>query len=424
MEIKKLPKSQIEISISVPAAEFENFIDEAARELSKDAKIAGFRPGKAPRHIVEQEVGAEKVLAHGAERAIKKTYVDYIVKNKIEAIGEPKITITKIAKGNDLEYKAVVAVMPEITLANYRKIAKSVPKFQIEPVNEEQIRKELETLQKSRAKFIAVSRGARTGDRMEIDFEVFVDGKSIDKGKAQNHPVTIGENHFIPGFEDNLIGMKEKDEKEFELTFPKNYHQEELAGKPARFKVKVNLVQKKELPEINDDFAKELGKFKSIEDLKKSLAEGIELEQKKKNEEKWRMEVIEKTTAESQIELPENLIEQEINKMMAEFEQNIAAMGLKLETYLENIKKSKSEIAKGWRETAEKRVMAALVLREIAKSEEIEIPAAEIEREMNKVMAYYKSVPDVEENIDMERLYDYTKGILTNEKVFQFLESL
>ncbi len=424
MEIKKLPKSQIEISISVPAAEFENFIDEAARELSKDAKIAGFRPGKAPRHIVEQEVGAEKVLAHGAEHAIKKTYVDYIVKNKIEAIGEPKITITKIAKGNDLEYKAVVAVMPEITLANYRKIAKSVPKFQIEPVNEEQIRKELETLQKSRAKFIAVSRGARTGDRMEIDFEVFVDGKSIDKGKAQNHPVTIGENHFIPGFEDNLIGMKEKDEKEFELTFPKNYHQEELAGKPARFKVKVNLVQKKELPEINDDFAKELGKFKSIEDLKKSLAEGIELEQKKKNEEKWRTEVIEKTTAESQIELPENLIEQEINKMMAEFEQNIAAMGLKLETYLENIKKSKSEIAKGWRETAEKRVMAALVLREIAKSEEIEIPAAEIEREMNKVMAYYKSVPDVEENIDMERLYDYTKGILTNEKVFQFLESL
>jgi len=424
MEIKRLPKSQIEISISIPATEFEKFIDEAARELSKDTKIAGFRPGKAPRNIVEQKVGAEKVLAHGAERAIKKTYVDCIVKNKIEAIGEPKITITKIAKGNDLEYKAVAAVMPEITLANYRKMAKSVQKFQIEPVKEEQIRKELETLQKSRAKLITVPCGARTGDRMEIDFEVFVDGKSIDKGKVQNHPITIGENHFIPGFEDNLIGMKEKDEKKFELTFPKNYHQEELAGKPARFKVKVNLVQEKELPEINDDFAKGLGKFERIKDLEKSIAEGIELEQKKKNEEKWRTEVIEKTTAESQIELPEILIEQEIEKMMAEFEQNIAAIGLKLETYLENIKKSKSEIAKGWRETAEKRVGAALVLKEIAKSEEIEISAAEIEKEMNKIMAYYKSVPDMEKNVDMERLYDYTKGILTNEKVFKFLESL
>jgi trigger factor len=424
MEIKKLPQSQMEIEISVPAKEFEKFIDAAAEDLSRDLKIDGFRPGKAPRYVVEQKVGTEKILAHGAEKAIKKTYVDAIVKNKIEVIGEPKITITKIAKGNDLVYKAIAAVMPAVTLSNYRKSAKAVKKSEVKKVTEEQIQKEIKSLQKSRAKIITVAREAKQGDLVEIDFEVLVEGKPIEGGTAKKHPLTIGENYFIPGFEDQLVGMKEKDEKEFDLDFPKEYHQKSLAGKPARFKVKMNLVQKKELPELNDEFAKSLGKFDNLEALKKSISEGIEMEHKKRNEEKWRAEVIEKVADESQIDLPDVLISQEIEKMMTELEQNIAGMGLTLDAYLENIKKSKSEISKGWKETAEKRVRSALVLKEIAASEEIEIPAKEVEEEMNRVLAYYKGMGDMEKNIDMERLYTYTKGVLTNEKVFKFLESL
>jgi trigger factor len=424
MEIKKLPKSQVEIEISVPAAEFEKFIEAAAEELSKDLKIDGFRPGKAPRKVVEQKVGAEKILAHGAERAIKKTYVDAISKNKLDTIGEPKITITKIAAGNDLKYKAVATIMPQVKLSNYRKEVKSIKKLETVKVTDDQIQKELETIQKSRAKLVTVLRETKKDDRVEIDFKVFVDGKLIEGGAAKNHPLTIGENYFIPGFEDQLIGMKEKEEKEFELNFPKDYHQTALAGKPAKFKVKMNLVQKKELPEVNDEFAKSLGNFDNLAAFKKNLSEGIELEEQNKNREKWRAEAIEKIAAESQIELPDILVDQELEKMMAEFEQNIAAMGLQLETYLENIKKSKSEITKGWKETAEKRVRAALVLKEIAKAEEIEVPSKEVEEEMNKVLAYYKSVGNMEKNVDMERLYSYAKGILSNEKVFGLLESL
>jgi len=424
MNIKKLPKSQVEIEISVPVKEFEKFIDAAAEEFSKDLKIDGFRPGKAPRSVVEQKIGAEKILAHGAEKAIKKTYVDVVTKNKIEVIGEPKITITKIAKGIDLEYKAVAAVMPTVKLSYYRKDTKSVKKSEPEKVTDEQIQKELTSLQKSRAKIITVAREAKEGDLVEIDFEVLVEGKPIEGGTAKKHPLTIGENYFIPGFEGQLIGMKEKDEKEFNLDFPKEYHQKSLAGKPARFKVKMSLVQEKELPKLNDEFAKSLGKFENIEALKKSISEGIEIEHKKNNEEKWRAAAIEKITAESQINLPEVLIEQELEKMMAELEQNIAGMGLTLDAYLENIKKSKSEITKGWKETAEKRVRMALVLKEIAAAEEIEIPAKEVEEEMNRVLAYYKGMGDMEKNVDMERLYIYTKGVLTNEKVFKFLESL
>jgi len=424
MIIRKLPKSQLEIKISVPAEELEKFLNLAAEELSKNLKVAGFRPGKVPRKIVEQQVGSEKVLAHAAQIAVKKSYVDSIAKNKIEAVGEPKITITKIAPGNDLEYKAVIGVMPEISLGNYRKQTKSVEKPEPEKIKPEEIQKEIDYLQKSRAKLVTVSREASIGDFVEIDFNVLVSGKEIEGGKSQNHPLTIGESYFIPGFEENLVGMKEKDEKEFELEFPKDYHKKELAGKPARFKVKMNLVQKKELAEINDDFAKSLGNFENLEKLKQSVSQGIEMEKKKKSEEKWRQVVLEKIISECQAEIPDILVESELDKMMTEFEQNIAGMGMKLDDYLVSIKKTREEARKGWRESAEKRVKSALALREIAHLENISPESAEIEEEMNKTLAYFKSQGDMEKNVDMERLYNYVKSVLTNEKVLKFLESL
>ncbi|MDD5489850.1 MAG: trigger factor [Candidatus Moranbacteria bacterium] len=424
MVIRKLPKSQLEINISVPANELEKFLDMASEELSKDMKIAGFRPGKAPRKIVELRVGSEKVLAHAAEKAVKKKYVESIAKNKIEAIGEPKITITKIAPGNDLEFKAVVGIMPEISLGDYRKRVKGIKKSEPEKIKPEEIQKELEYLRKSRAKLIAVSRAAEKDDYVEIDFNVLVDGKEIEGGKSQNHPLTIGESYFIPGFEENLIGMKANDEKEFALEFPKDYHKKELAGKPATFKVKMNLVQKKELPEMNDDFAKSLGKFENLESLKKSVLEGMEMEQKKKSEEKRRQEILEKIISECQTEIPDVLLESELEKMMAEFEQNIAGMGMKLDDYFTSIKKTRDVVRKGWMESAEKRVKSALALREISKLENLSPESTEIEEEMNKTLAYFKGQGDMEKNVDMEKLYEYIKGVLQNEKVLKFLETL
>ncbi|MDI6777806.1 MAG: trigger factor [Patescibacteria group bacterium] len=424
MIIRKLPKSQLEIKISVPASEVEKFLDMAAEELGKDLKIAGFRPGKAPRKIVEQKIGSEKVLAHAAQIAIKKSFVDSIVKNKIESVGEPQITITKIAPGNDLEYKAVVAVMPKITLGNYRKLVRSVAKAKVDEIKPEEIQKELEILRKSRAKLITVSREAKKGDHAEIDFDVLVGGKEIAGGKSQNHPLTIGESYFIPGFEENLVGMKEKEEKEFDLDFPKDYHKKELAGKQARFKVKMNLVQKKELPALNDEFAKSLGNFESLEKLRGNIKGGLEMERKKKNETKWQNEVIEKITRECALEIPDVLVFAELDKMIAEFEQNISGMGMSLDQYLENIKKTRGEIRKDWTESAEKRIKATLALQEIAWLENISPESKEIEEQINKTLAYFKSQGDMKKNVDMEKLYNYAKSVLTNEKVFNFLENL
>lgn len=424
MIIRKLPKSQAELKISVPASELEKFLDIAAAELGKDLKISGFRPGKAPRRIVEQKIGPEKVLAHAAELAVKKSFVDSIMKNKIESVGEPQITITKIAPGNDLEYKAIVAVMPKISLGNYRKQIQSAAKPKEEKIAPEEVQKELELLRKSRAKLVTVSREAKKGDHVEIDFDVLVSGKEIEGGKSKNHPLTIGESYFIPGFEENLIGMKENEEKKFDLDFPKDYHKKDLAGKPAGFRVKMNLVQEKELPELTDEFAKNLGQFENIEKLKSSIREGMEEEKKKKSKAEWQNTAVEEITRECPLEIPDVLLESELDKMLAEFEQNISGMGMKLDQYLENIKKTRDEIRKDWKRAAEKRIKAALALAEIARLENIAPESKEIEEEMNKTLAIFKSQGDLEKNVDMERLYNYTKNVLMNKKVFDFLENL
>ncbi len=424
MQIQKLPDSQVEIKVSVSADELEKFVEETVRELGKDIDVPGFRPGKAPRKIVEQKVGSQKILAQAAEKAVKKSYVDSIVKNKIEAVGEPKITITKIASGNDLEYKALVSVMPKITLGNYRKQIESVEKKEPEDIKPEDVQKEIESLQKSRAKLVTISREAKKGDRVEIDFEVLAEGKTIEGGKSLNHPLTIGEKFFIPGFEENLIGMKANDTKEFELIFPKDYHRKELAEKPARFTVKVNLVQEKILPDLDDEFAKSLGQFENLESLKSSIKEGLREERKKRNAEKRRNDIIEKIISEVRVEIPQILMEAELDKMMSEFEGNISSMGMNLDQYLENIQKKREQVRNSWKNTARKRVLAALALQEIAREENITVESSEIEKEMNKTLAHFKSQGDIKKNLDMEKLYDYVKGVLTNEKVFQLLESL
>jgi trigger factor len=424
VKIEKLSGSKVSLSVIIPPEEFEAFRKQALEHLSRDIKIDGFRPGKAPYAMIEEKIGSDKIMAEAAERAVKKSYVDSIVKNKIEAIGEPKITVTKIAPGNNFEYRAEISVLPKITLGNYRKKTKEIKKPSFKEIKAEEIQKEIEVIRGSRAKLITVSREAKKGDRVEIDFQVLIDGKEIPGGTSKNHPLTIGESYFIPGFEEKLTGMKASEEKQFELTFPKDYHKKELAGKPASFNVTMKIVQEKDLPEINDDFAKGLGNFEDLEKLKASIKEGMELEQKKKNGEKWRQDALEKIIADINVEVPDILLEGEIDKMMAEFEQNITSMGMNLEKYLESVKKTQDELRKDWQEPALRRIKAALALQEIAQLENIKPESSEIEEEVNKTLAYFKNQGDMEKNVDMERIYNYTKGVLTNEKVFQFLENL
>lgn len=426
--IKKLPKSQVEFEVTVAWADWEKYLDKAAEEVSEELKFPGFRPGKAPRKLVEQRVGEGVLLNNAAEKAVQKSYVDFVTREKLDVIGNPEITIEELASGKDFTYKVKVAVMPEVKVKeDYKKDIKKINEDfagkSAEPT-EDEINHELEHLANSRVKLVTVNREIKKDDSAEIDFTVSVGGVPIENGTSKNHPVVVGKGVFIPGFEDNLIGMKEGEEKEFELEFPEDYHKKDLAGKPANFKVKVNLVQERQTPEINDEFAKSLGSFENLEALKKNLKEGIEHENKHKIEEERRTQYLDMIVEKTEVDLPEVLIHEEIHKMLDEFEQQTMAMGMNLDQYLSQLKKSKDDLEKDWEPQAEKRVKSALALREIVKMEEIKIDAKDIEAEMNKTLQYYKNIKDFEKNIDMERLYSYTKGVLENEDVFKRLERI
>jgi trigger factor len=426
-EISKLPNSEMEIKVSVPWSEWKKFIDEAVSDLSKDVKIAGFRPGKAPRNIVEQQIGTAKIMTEAAERAIKKTYAEVLEKEKIDAIGAPQAEILKLAEGNDLEYKIKTAVVPEVKLSEWKgKIKKVNGEFKGKKaeVSEDEVKKELEKVAGTRAKLITVTREAKDGDNVMVDFSVLKDGVPIENGTSKNHPLVLGKGVFIPGFEEKLIGMKENEEKEFELEFPKDYHEKSLAGQKATFKVKLQLVQKREVPEINDEFAKSLGKFEKLEDLRKSIREGIEHEKKHQIEDEKRAKYVEELIGSVEIDIPEILKKEEMERMVDEFRYQLQGMGMELESYLERIGKKVEDLEKDWVPQAEKRIKAAFALEEIAKQEEISVSSEKIEENMNQTLQYYKKAGDIENKVDMKRLYNYSKGVLTNEEVFKKLETL
>ncbi|MFA6183937.1 MAG: trigger factor [Parcubacteria group bacterium] len=429
MEIKKLPKSKIEFKISIPWDNWKVFIDEAINKISKEIKVEGFRPGKAPKKIIEQKVGGDLILSTAAEDAIKKNYPKKIKELNVEAIGSPEINIVKLAREKDLEFMVVTSVMPKVKLNDYKKEIKKIndafAKEKTE-VSEEDILKEITKLAKSRAKLVTVRRSAKKDDSVVIDFEVQVGGVIIEGGVANNHNLILGSNVFIPGFEEEVIGMKEGEKKEFDLKFPKEYHEKNLAGKSAQFKVSMNLVQEREVPEINDDFAGSLGKFKNLEELKDNIREGMKKENEFKRQEKRRGDMVEVLVNKIELEgeFPEILVHEEIHKMIHELESQIQQMGMTLADYIGQLGKSMDDLEKDWEPQAQKRIKAALSLEEIIKKSEIEVSSEKIEEAMNKTLQFYNNEKEIKNKIDMKRLYDYTNGMLKNEEVFVMLEKI
>ena len=433
-QIKKLSKSMIEIEVEIPAQDWEVFLDEAARELSAGLKVAGFRPGNMPRNIVEREIGSGRILERGAELAARKTYVKIILEDKIEAIGSPKITILKMAAGNPLVFKAEAVVIPEVNLADYKKIAqKTKPKKKEDiKVEEKEMSDSLEWLRKSRAKYITMARPARLGDRVEIDFSAHGGPASSEEtgqnqtkiSESKNHPLILGKSRFIKGFDENLVDMKEKEEKNFSLMFPEDYHQKHLAGKLADFKVKMNLVQEQELPELNDEFAKGLGGFENLEKLKENIREGILMEKETEEKKNWQEKIISEIIAKSSMDLPDLLVESEAEKMLEEAKINVGNMGLPWENYLEQAGKTEQALKKELQVPAEKRVKGTLILREIAKQEKIETSDEEMEKEMNTLLKQFPDPEAAKKQIDIEQLKSYTYEMIRNRKVFELLESI
>lgn len=419
-EIKKLPKSQIEIDFEITSEEFNKYIDKALEHFKKHVKVDGFRKGNVPKEIVERETGPENLLMEAGDIAVKESYTRFVNENNLEPISEPELHIIKIAKGNPFLFKVKVSLLPELELPDYKKIALQVLSGQATiAVDEQEIQEALNYLQKSRAKFSQIEREVQNGDFVEIEYK----NENINKGKEIKDKFIMGQGGFMKDFEDNIIGMKSGEEKEFKSKFPENINNKDLAGKESMFKVKVISVQKMELPEINDEFAKSLGDFSDLEKLKDNLKEGITLEKEDLEKNKRRGEILEKISTEVNFDLPEKMVEYEQVRLFEDMKNQIAQNAqIDFDEYLKSIKKTEAEIKESFKIEAEKRVKNFLVLRQIGKSEKVEVSNEELQEELNNSIKNYTK--EQIDKIDINRMKEYTKGVIFNEKIFQLLENL
>ena len=437
MEVKskKLPKSQIELEFELTAEEFKKHFEHALSHMKSHVKVDGFRPGQAPDKLVEERIKPESLLMEAGDHAVKHAYLKYIKENNLEPVSQPEVKIKKIAKGSELIFTATITVLPDVELPDYKEIAKTVGKpfgtaqgGEIS-VTEEEVQDSLNYLQKSRAKFTAKNEPAEKGDFVEITYQ----SKDIEDNKPAKDAFVLGEAKMVKGFEENLEGMKSGEEKDFSVDFPKDYHNKNLAGKGVAFHIKMVSAQKMELPEINDEFAKQLGTFDNLAALKESMRQGVELEKKEAEKQRVRGEILEKITEKTKFEMPESMVEHEKQRLMDDLKQRVTQnMKITFEQYLAAVKQTEDQLKETFQKEAEKRLRGFLVLRELGKKENIQVSDEEVEEEVNKNLKIekLKNLKQVDsspfakgERVDINELKEYTKGVIHNEKIFQLLES-
>ncbi len=417
-KVEKTEKAnEIKLEITVEAEKFENAMKRVYFQNAKYFNIPGFRKGKAPMNIVEKYYGAQIFYEDAFNEVATEAYDEALKENKIEAVSRPEVDIIQMEKGKDLIFTAIVQTKPEVELGKYKGI--EIPKIEYK-VEKKDIEHELGHMQEHNSRLITVDdRPLDNGDTATIDFEGFVDGVAFDGGKAEGHELEIGSGAFIPGFEDQLVGMKIDEEKEIKVTFPKEYFSKDLAGKEAMFKVKLHEIKKKELPELDDEFAKDVSEFDTLAELKKSIKERLE----KNNEQRTKYETEEvaiKAVCEKvKIDIPSGMIELEIDNMLKDFEQRLAYQGLNLEQYLKMIGKTEEETRKEYEPQAIEAIKSRLVLEAIIKAEKIEASEEEINAKMEEMAKNYgKKVEELSEN---ENLKNYLKEGIESEKALEFI---
>ncbi len=429
IDLKNLEESQIEIEVEISSEEFQKFIDKAVFKLGENTEIKGFRKGKVPKEIIKEKIGAESLLTEAANLAVRDSYQKAVKEKNLEVISKPEVNIIKMAEGNPFVYKAKFSVLPQLELPNYKKIASDVKKKEVE-VKDQELENALKWLQKSRSKMSAKLSPAQKGDFVEVEYN------SPQLEKPETDAFILGQGQFLPGFEKVLFGLKTGEEKkEVIVSFPENHYKKELAGKEIKVNLKVNSVKKVEIPELTDDFAKSLGQFKGLQDLKNNIKGGLKAEKEQAELQRARAEILEKIAAKVEAGIPKVLIKKEQERMLENLKAQVQQkMGLKFEDYLKKIQKSEEDLKESFLPQAKKRIKEYLVLRSIGKKEKIEVSEKEAEERANQVLKQYQnkgqaqkdldpSALHKDDRVDLERLKVYAKEALMTEKIFAVLES-
>lgn len=422
----KIEEKEVEIFVNfkIPWSDLEKEFNESVKKASKNVSVKGFRKGHVPSDVANSKIDKSQILSEIVNMELTKQYNEIAKEGKYKFAGSPEVQVKKIAEGNTVEVDMIISLIPEIKLPkDWKKIIKEINKEngkKDKDVNDSDVNIELKKLAESRAELKEVDRKAKKGDSVKIDFTVKKEGVVIEGGTSKNHAIVLGSGTFIPGFEDKIVGMKKDDEKSFELEFPKEYHAKHLAGEKAMFEVKLIVVEERIVPKIDDDFAKILGKdIKGIDDLKKSMKEGMQKEKNDQLIEEKRVSILETLIEKIDAKVPKNMIQEELEVMIGDMEQQVQMNGISLDDYLEKAGKKIDDLQKEWTPQAIKRILGSLIIAKLGEELEIEVKVEEIEEEINKVLAKYKGVKDMENNIDTQQLYNYTKMTMMNQKTFE-----
>ena len=416
-ELVKKEGNKVTLKITVDNNKFEEAVNKAYNKTKGKYNIPGFRKGKAPMSIIERTYGSSIFYEDTFNEIVPEIYEKELKENNIEAVSRPEIEITQMEKGKDLIFTAVVQTKPEVKLGKYKGV--EVEKIDTSVVAAD-VKKELDRMAEKNARMVSVdNRAVKNKDIAVIDFEGFVNGVPFEGGKAENHELEIGSKTFIPGFEDQVIGMKIDEEKDINVKFPEEYFSKELAGKDATFKVKLHEIKVKELPAIDDEFAKDVSEFDTLKDLKASIKE--KLVEDKKNQAKYQLEdaVIKEVAKNTEIDIPSGMIETELDNILKDIDGRLAYQGLNLAQYLKLINKSEDDMRKEYEAQASESVKTRLVLEAIVKAEKIEATDAEIEEKIKEMAKNYGKKE--EELLENENLKEYLKNNITTEKAIQFI---
>ena len=420
IKVEKTDKNnELKLEFKIEAAKFDEAIKTVYAKSAKYFNIPGFRKGKAPMQIVEKHYGTEIFYEDAFNEVVPGEYERELKENNIEAVSKPDIEIKQIGKGQDLIFTAVVQTKPEVKLGKYKGIQLKKIEYN---VSDEDINHELGHMAERNSRLIVVEdRPVENGDIVVIDFEGFVDGKAFEGGKAENYELTIGSNTFIPGFEEQIIGMKIDEEKDINVKFPEEYFSEELKGKDAIFKIKLHEIKKKELPELNDDFAKDASEFDTLEELKNSIKEKLEEENKSRAKYETEDAAIKAVTKEVEVEIPSGMIETEIDNIIKDLETRLMYQGIQFDKYLQMTGKTMEEFRKDNKEQATDSVRTRLALEAVVKAENIVATEEEINDKIKEMATTYgKTEEELKEN---EQFMKYVEDSIKNEKVINFIVS-
>ena len=412
---------QVTLTIEVEAAEVNKAVEQACKRLANRVSIPGFRKGKAPRMIVERHVGKDAVLQEAFDIVAPKALSKAFDEQKIDPVTRPSVDIETLEEGKDLVFKATVTPRPEVKLGDYKGL--NVPKNEVN-IMDEDVEKQLKTFQDRQGKLVDAPEGAevKDGDFTTLDFKGFVDGEAFDGGEGKDYPLQIGSNSFIPGFEDQLVGAKIGEERDVNVKFPEEYHAKELAGKDATFKCTIRSIKTKELPAIDDELAKKVSKFETLDELKADIRKNLEENAERTAENDQKSAAIEMATNNITVDIPAVMIDNRVTAMIQEMAMRLEQQGMKLEQYLQYAGTDIAKLREQYRETAEKNVKTDLMLEEVAKAEDIKVEAKDLDEEVAAMAAAYGATPQQVQKIIKEqgRIGDLAASVL-RKKTAQFI---